>query len=111
MSIRMLAMLALAAASLGAASVEAQAPAAPVTDVAPPRAEERNSAGAVVLENSPVPAQRSKAAESPPSPGAGPVGRGVMRATKRAQTRADRASARAAKADLQRRRDAGQTVD
>lgn len=108
MSNRMLATLALVAASLGAANARAQAP-APVTDVAPPRAEERNSAGAVVLENSPVPAQRSKAAESPASPGAGAVGRGVMRATKRAQTRADRASARAAKADLERRRAASQT--
>ena len=112
MSIRMLATLAtlaLVAASMGAANAQAQAAPAPVTDVAPPRAEERNSAGAVVLENSPVPAQRSKAAESPASPGASAVGRGVMRATKRAQTRADRASARAAKPDLQRRRAASRT--
>ncbi len=107
MSIRILGSAALIAMWVGVAIAQAQTPPT-VTDVAPPRAEDRNSAGAVVLENSPVPAQRSKAAESPASPGAGSVGRGVMRATKQAQTRADRASARA-KADLQRRRAASGT--
>ena len=104
MSIRSLAGPALAAALLGAAVATAQTTPAPVTDVGPPPAEERASTGAVVLEKSPVQAQKKAFAESAARTGVGSVGRGVMRATTRAQLRAELASARAAEAaDLQQR--------
>ena len=107
MRIRSLAGAALAAALLGAAVATAQTTAAPVTDVGPPPAEERSSTGAVVLENSPVQAQKKAFAESTAKSGAGPVGRGVLRATSRAQTRAELAKARADEATELRVRGAG----
>jgi hypothetical protein len=105
MTIRSLAGPALAAALLAAAPAYAQSAAPPVTDVVPPPAEERDSTGAVVLENSLVRAQRNKAfAESSARTGVASVGRGVLRATERAQSKADLASARATEAaDFQQR--------
>lgn len=88
------------AAALGAGSVLAQtttpvtAPAV-MSDVALPPAEERASTGAVVLENSLVRAQRENAFErSAARNGVASVGRGVIRATLRAQTQADLAQAK-----------------
>ncbi|MFC5496578.1 hypothetical protein ACFPOE_03450 [Caenimonas terrae] len=108
MGIRSLAPPALAAAALlGAAAAMAQTAAPRVTDVGPPPAEERDSAGAVLLEKSPVPAQRKAFAESAARTGVVSVGRGVMRATTRARTAAALASARQAEAAEFRRRGAG----
>ena len=98
MSLRSLVGPALAAALLGAAVASAQTTASPATDVGPAPAEERASTGAVVLEKSLVPAQKKIFTESAAQSGAGSVGRGVMRATTRAQKRAELASARAAEA-------------
>ena len=118
MTIRLLAGPALVATLLAVGTAQAQTapgltdpgPAKGVTDVGPPPAEERDSAGAVVLENSKVRAQR-KAAESSARTGVGSVGRGVIRATTRAQTRAqtqaELASARDAEAAEFHRRGAG----
>lgn len=104
MTIRLLAGPALAAAMLAAAVVQAQTSSPPMTDVGPPPAEERSSTGAVVLEKSPVPAQRKAFAESAARTGVVSVGRGVMRATTRAQIQAELASVRAAEAaDLYQR--------
>ena len=107
MFVRSLAGPALAAALLGAAVVHAQTTAAPVTDVGPPPAEERASTGAVVLEKSPVQAQKKAFAEADARTGVGSVGRGVLRATMRAQTEGELASARDADAAELRLRGAG----
>ena len=107
MSIRSLAGPALAAALLGAAAAMAQTTAAPVTDAGPPPAEERASTGAVLLEKSPVPAQRKAFAESAARTGVGTVGRGILRATTRAEVQAELASARDAEAAEFRLRGAG----
>jgi hypothetical protein len=94
-SIRMAAV----AAALGAAGALAQTPAPAVTDVGPPPAEERGSTGAVVLQNSLVRAQRDDAFQkSSAQTGVGSVGRGVLRATMKAQAQADLAQARQAEA-------------
>ena len=112
MSIRSLAGPALAAALMGAAAGFAQtATTAPVTDVGPPPAEERASAGAVVLEKSPVKAQRKAYAESAARTGVGSVGRGVIRATTRAEVQAELASVRAAEAAEFYRRGAGSLTE
>ena len=111
MNIRSLAGPALAAALLGAAAVHAQTTHAPVTDVGPPPAEERDSTGAVVLEKSPVQAQKKAFAESEARTGVGSVGRGVLRATMRAQTEGELASARDAEAAELRRRGAGSLTE
>ena len=90
-------------AALGAGGVLAQTkpstlPTAPnqvVTDVGPAPAEERDSTGAIVLENSMVRAQRQNAFERSASrTGVASVGRGVMRATMRAATRSGLAEAK-----------------
>lgn len=90
-------------AALGAGGVLAQtkpstAPTAPspvVTDVGPAPAEERDSTGAIVLENSLVRAQRENAFERTAArTGVASVGRGVMRATMRAATQSELAEAR-----------------
>ena len=107
MSMRSLAAPALAIALLGAAAAGAQTSAAPLTDVGPPPAEERASTGAVVLEKSPVPAQRKAFAEAAARTGVVSVGRGVMRSATRAQTQAELASAREAEAADFYRRGAG----
>lgn len=107
MSIRLLAGPALAAVLLGAAAANAQTAAPRVTDVGPPPAEERASTGAVVLEKSPVQAQRKAFAESAARTGVGSVGRGVLRATTRAQTQAELASLRAVEAAELYQRGAG----
>lgn len=106
MTIRSLAGPALAAVLLGAAAAIAQT-SAPVTDVGPPPAEERASTGAVVLEQSPVQAQRKAFAESAARTGVTSVGRGIVRATTRAQTQAELAGAREAQAAEFYRRGAG----
>jgi hypothetical protein len=107
MSIRALALPALAVALLGAAAAHAQTPPR-VTDVGPPPAEERDSTGAVVLEQSLVRAQRSNAfARSASRTGVTSVGRGVVRATMRARTQSELASARSAESAALRQRGAG----
>lgn len=82
------------AAALGTGGVLAQT--APVmTDVGPAPAEDRASTGAIVLENSLVRAQRENAFQRFASrTGVGSVGRGVLRATLRAQREADLAQIR-----------------
>jgi hypothetical protein len=96
--------VALLAAALGAGSVLAQTrPAASdigvlppvVTDTGPAPAQERDSMGAIVLENSPVRAQRQSAFERAASrTGVASVGRGVLRATMRAERESELAQAR-----------------
>jgi hypothetical protein len=86
-------------AALAAGCALAQTPAPAVTDVGPPPAEERGSTGAVVLQNSLVRAQREDAFQkSSTQTGVGSVGRGVLRATMKAQAQADLAHAREAEA-------------
>jgi len=90
------------AAALVAGGVLAQTPppsatdAAPVvTDVGPAPAQERNSIGAIVLENSPVRAQRDRDFERTSSrPGVKAPGRGVLRATTKAKVRSELEQAR-----------------
>ena len=87
--------IAVLAALLATGGVLAQSTPPVVTDVAPPPAEERSSPGAIVLENSLVQAQREQAFErSAARNGLASVGRGAVRATLRAQTKADLAQAR-----------------
>jgi len=111
-------------AALGAGSVLAQTkpadtgtsppavtdvgPLAVVTDVGPAPAQERDSLGAIVLENSLVRAQRQNAFERASShTGVASVGRGVLRATVNAQREADLAQAREDQAAELYRRGAG----
>jgi len=104
-------------AALGAGSVLAQTrPAATdgglsppvVTDVGPAPAQERNSLGAIVLGNSLVRAQRQNAFERASSrTGVASVGRGVLRATMKAQREAELAQAREQEAAELYRRGAG----
>jgi hypothetical protein len=92
------------AAALGAGSVLAQTrPAATdsgllppvVTDVGPAPAQERESSGAIILEDSMVRAQRELAYERAAArTGVESVGRGVLRATMQAQREAELAQAR-----------------
>jgi hypothetical protein len=66
-----------------------------VTDAGPAPAQERDSMGAIVLENSMVLAQRRVAFEQASArTGVASVGRAVLRATRRAQARAELAQAR-----------------
>jgi hypothetical protein len=70
-------------------------PAAVVTDIGPAPAEDRNSTGAIVLENSLVRAQRENGfARASAHTGVASVGRGVLRATMKAQKQAETAQAR-----------------
>ncbi|MGZ5195055.1 MAG: hypothetical protein ACXWJM_07770 [Ramlibacter sp.] len=70
-------------------------PGAVVTDVGPAPAEERNSTGAIVLENSLVRAQRENGfARASAHTGVASIGRGVLRATLKAQKQAETAQAR-----------------
>jgi hypothetical protein len=116
-------------AALGAGSVLAQTrpadtgsapptvtdvgPAPPViSDVGPPPAQERSSLGAIVLENSLVRAQRQNAFERAAArTGVTSVGRGVLRATAKAQREADLAQAREDEAVELYRRGAGSLTD
>jgi hypothetical protein len=92
------------AAALGAGTVLAQTrpsatdsglPPPVVTDVGPAPAQERDSLGAIILENSLVRAQRQNAFERASSrTGVASVGRGAARATRQAQREADLAQAR-----------------
>lgn len=96
------------AAALGAGCVLAQTtppvPTAPVeppvlSDVGPRPAEDRSSAGAIVLEDSLVRAQRENAFQrSSERTGVSSVARGAVRATMKAQTQAELAQAREAEA-------------
>jgi Trp operon repressor len=71
------------------------APSPVVTDVGPAPAQERNSVGAVVLEDSMVLAQRRAAFErSSLNTGVASVGRGVIRKSMKEQTRSELAQAR-----------------
>lgn len=107
-SIRSIAGPPLAAMLLAAGAAQAQTTTPHVTDIGPPPAEERDSTGAVVLENSLVRAQRNKAvAESSTRIGVGTVGRSVLGTTSRARTQAELASAREAEAAEFYRRGAG----
>jgi hypothetical protein len=115
-------------AALGAGSVLAQTrPAAPhttpsavpdvgpapvVSDVGPAPPQERSSLGAIVLENSPVRAQRENAFQRASSrTGVATVGRGVVRATAKSQREADLAQAREAEAVELYRRGAGGLIE
>jgi hypothetical protein len=119
MTIRLLAGTAFVATLLALGTAQAQTapgltdpgPAKGVTDVGPPPAEERDSAGAVVLENSKVRAQRKAIAESSARTGVGSIGRGVIRATTRAQTQAELASAGQDEAAELRKRGAGSLTE
>ena len=83
-----------------------------VSDVGPAPAQERSSLGAIVLENSLVRAQRQNAFERASSrTGVASVGRGVLRATAKAQREADMAQAREAEAVELYRRGAGALTD
>lgn len=111
MNIRSFTGLGLAVALMAAGAAHAQSEPR-ITDTGPPPAEERNSTGAVVLENSPVRAQRNQAAaESSKRTGVATVGRGVLRATKRAQVKAELASVRAADAADFYQRGAGNLIE
>jgi hypothetical protein len=82
-----------------------------VTDVGPAPAQERNSIGAIVLEESPVRAQRDRDFEQRPAPRARAttVGRNVLRSTKKAKARAELQESREAEAvEMYRRGAAGQ---
>jgi hypothetical protein len=91
------------AMTLGAGCASAQT-ASVATDAAPPPAEDRGSAGAIVLENSLVRAQRENAFQKSSSRnGVATMGRDVLRATLRAKADADLAQAREAQSlELQR---------
>ncbi len=80
-----------------------------LTDTGPAPAQERDSIGAVVLENSLVQAQRRNAFERASTrTGVASVGRGVLRATMRAQRESELAQAREDEAaELYRRGAAG----
>jgi hypothetical protein len=87
-------------------------PAPVMTDVGPAPAQERSSLGAIVLENSLVRAQRQNAFERASSrTGVSSVGRGVLRATAKAQREADLAQAREDEAVELYRRGAGSLTD
>ncbi len=79
-----------------------------LTDAGPAPAQERDSVGAVVLENSMVLAQRRNAFEHASTrTGVASVGRGVLRATMRAQRQSELAQAREEEAAELYRRGAG----
>jgi hypothetical protein len=104
------------AAAMGTGAVLAQTPAVAqtptVTDVGPPPAEERSSIGAIVLEKSLVRAQRDNAFQRSASrTGVATVGRGVLRATLKAQAEADLAKAREAEAVDLRDRGPGSLIE
>lgn len=86
-------------------------PPAVVSDVGPTPAQERNSIGAIVLEDSMVRAQRDRSFEkSSARTGVESVGRRALRSTMKEQTKAELARAREAEAvELYRRGAAGQT--
>ena len=66
----------------------------PVTDVGPAPAEERDSIGAIVLDASPVRAQREAFRARPASLRPDNIGRGVIRTSARARVKDDVAQAR-----------------
>lgn len=109
-----LALLAAAVAAGGAFAQNLAAPTDPspvVSDVGPPPAHERNSMGAIVLDDSLVRAQRDRDFERASSrTGVVSVGRGAIRETMKLKAQADLAQSRAAEAaELYRRGAAGMT--
>jgi hypothetical protein len=95
------------AALLGLATAHAQPSLPRVTDVGPPPAESRDSAGAIVLENSMVRAQREKAfAQSAGRTGIASVGQHAGDSRTRATTVQELATARAAETTELRRKGA-----
>ena len=99
------------AVAVGTGAVLAQTTST-TTDVSPPPAEERSSTGAIVLENSPVRAQRDNDVQrSASQTGATSVGRGVVRATSKAQSEAELAKARESEALDLRYRGAGILIE
>lgn len=112
MSVRMFAQPALLAALVATGAAFAQSTAAPVTDVGPPPAEERDSSGALVLENSLVRAQREKAFNAAASrTGVGTVGRGAVRARTAAPAQGEIANALESEAAELRRLGAGSLTE
>jgi hypothetical protein len=109
-----------ALAAVGAGSVLAQTrPSATdsgllppvVTDVGPAPAQERESSGAIILENSMVRAQREHAYERAAArTGVESVGRAVLRATMEAQREADLAQAREREAAESNQRGSGDLI-
>jgi hypothetical protein len=107
--------LALIAAALGAGGIFAQnaTPPAPtdpapvVSDVGPPPASERNSMGAIVLDDSLRPQRDRDFEEDSSRTGVASVGRRELRERMRAQAQAELAQARAAEAAELRQRGAG----
>jgi hypothetical protein len=86
---------AICAATLGAGCVLAQTSASVVTDVAPAPAEDRDSTGAIVLQNSLVRAQRNNAFQRASSrDGVASVGQRVLRPTMEAQPQGELAQSR-----------------
>ena len=84
-----------AVAQSAPAAADPVAPPAVISDVGPPPAHERNSLGAIVLENSPVRAQRDRDFDASASrTSAKSVGKKVKRATSRARTEAELEQAR-----------------
>jgi hypothetical protein len=86
-----------AVAQSAPAAADPVAPPAVISDVGPPPAHERNSLGAIVLENSPVRAQRDRdfdASASRTGAKSKSVGKKVKRATSRARTEAELEQAR-----------------
>lgn len=103
----------LVVATAGWTQTVPSAPTGPVTDVAPPPAEDRGSAGAVVLEKSMVPALRNKAAQgATPRTGTPKVGRNADRVMGNSRTQDELVERRRARAEALRGNGAGsQTVD
>lgn len=108
--------LAIVVAALGAGGAMAQTAPAPaptdpapvVSDVGPAPAQERNSMGAIVLDESLVRAQRDRDFErSSVRTGVASVGRGAVRQAMKAKTQAELAEARASEAAELYRRGAG----
>jgi len=95
-------------AAVGAPAVVAQTAPTPavMTDTAPLPASDRESLGAIVLEDSMVLAQREAFRQAGARTGLSSIGRNALRATFRAQTKADLADARAAEAAALRDRGA-----
>ena len=92
---------------MGAALAQQSTPQV-MTDTAPLPAEDRNSTGAIVLENSPVRAQRDRDFDpSEPRASNKSVGKGILRKTIREESKAERAKAREAEAIEFYRRGAG----
>jgi hypothetical protein len=85
-------------------------PVTPVTDVGPAPAQERDSIGAIVLDNSLVRAQRKAFGSRNASLRSDTFGRGVMHISAAARAKADRAQAREEEAIVLYQQGAGSIV-